>query len=58
MKEFRWQHITFADGSNPFICTTEKAFQRLRRKHHLVKLQDNFWYAKQKARTQCDCVQA
>lgn len=46
MKNFQWQHITFADGSNPFICTTEKAFRRIQRKYKLERIKDNFWYAK------------
>lgn len=43
---FNWQHIKFADGSNPYICTTEKKFRQMQKKYNLVKLGENFWLAK------------
>ena len=46
MNKFTWQHIEFEDGSNPYICTTEKEFERIRNKYNLVAIKQNFWSAK------------
>ncbi len=45
----RWQHIQFADGSNPYICKTEKEFKRLKRKYgnHLQPIKEGFWIVKE-----------
>lgn len=48
MNKFTWQHIKFEDGSNPYICTTEKEFKRIRNKYNLVGMKENFWIAKNK----------
>ena len=48
MNRFTWQHIEFEDGSNPYICTTEKEFKRIRSKYNLVGIKENFWIAKNK----------
>ena len=48
MNKFTWQHIEFEDGSNPYICTTEKEFKRIRNKYNLVGIKENFWIAKNK----------
>ena len=48
MNNFSWQHISFENGGNPYICTTEKEFKRIKRKYNLVKIQENFWLAKEK----------
>ena len=45
MKNFKWQHIQFEDGSNPYICTTEKEFERIQKKYELRKIKDGFWLA-------------
>lgn len=45
MSYFNWQCIKFADGSNPYICKTEKEFKRIKRKYSLVKIEDDFWLA-------------
>lgn len=45
MKNFRWQHIQFEDGSNPYICTTGESFKWIRRHYNLVKIKDGFWMA-------------
>ena len=45
MKKFRWQHIQFADGSNPYICMTEKEFKRIQKKYNLTQIKDGFWLA-------------
>lgn len=45
MEIFRWQHIQFADGSNPYICTTEKTFKQMQKKHNLIQIKDGFWLA-------------
>ena len=51
--EFRWQHIQYEDGSNPYICTTEKEFNRIKRKYgkRLQKIQEGFWYVRDREKT-------
>lgn len=46
MEAFKWQYIQFENGSNPYICTEEKNFKRMRRKYRLVKIEDGYWLAK------------
>ena len=46
MRDFKWQHIQFEDGSNPYICTTENDFKRMQKHYNLVKIKDGFWMAK------------
>ena len=46
MEDFTWQHISFRNGSNPYICKTEKEFNRINKKHNLVAIQKNFWLVK------------
>ena len=48
MAHFEWQHIQFANGSNPYICTTEKRFKQMKRKYKLVKIDEGFWLAKER----------
>lgn len=48
MKNFSWQHIEFANGSNPYICLSEKEFKRIKRKYNLSPVADGFWYAEEK----------
>lgn len=54
MKEFNWQHIQFEDGSNPYICKTEKAFRGIQKHYNLVKLREcygiRYWLAKKSLR--------
>ena len=45
MKDFEWQLISFVDGSNPYICKTEKEFKRIKSKYVLKKIGDNCWKA-------------
>lgn len=45
MKNFEWQHIEFTDGSNPYICTTKREFERMKLKYHLVFIKEGFWKA-------------
>ena len=45
MKNFEWQHIEFINGSNPYICKTEKEFKRMQNKYVLEKISDNCWKA-------------
>lgn len=40
-----WQHIEFIDGSNPYICKTEKEFERMKRMYVLENITDNLWKA-------------
>lgn len=46
MENFKWQHIQFADGSNPYVCTTEKGFKQMQKHYTLEKIKDGFWLAK------------
>ena len=48
MENFVWQHITYEDGGNPYICMTKKRFNQLQKKYgdRLVKLKDDFWLVK------------
>ena len=45
MQDYAWQHISFADGGNPYICKTAAEFARMKRKykHKLVNIKKNFW---------------
>lgn len=40
-----WQHIEFADGSNPYISKTEKDFKRMSEQYLLIPICENFWKA-------------
>lgn len=40
-----WQHIEFADGSNPYISKTERDFKRMGEQYLLVPISENFWKA-------------
>lgn len=40
-----WQHIEFADGSNPYISKTEKDFKRMSEQYLLIPICENFWMA-------------
>lgn len=44
---FEWQHISYLSGANPYICKTEKEFNRIKRKYGkrlLKSATENFWY--------------
>ena len=45
MKHFTWQLISFVDGSNPYVCKTEKEFKRMKSKYVLKRIDDNCWQA-------------
>ncbi|GFI61098.1 hypothetical protein IMSAG049_00251 [Clostridiales bacterium] len=45
MKHFTWQTIEYIDGSNPYICKTEREFKRIKEKYTLRKTGDNHWIA-------------
>lgn len=40
-----WQHIEFADGSNPYISKTEKNFKRMSEQYLLIPISENSWKA-------------
>jgi hypothetical protein len=40
-----WQHIEFADGSNPYISKTEKDFKRMSEQYLLIPIGENSWKA-------------
>lgn len=41
----KWKHIQFADGSNSYICKTDKEFNRMKRKYKLELIQEGFYIA-------------
>ena len=43
-----YQHITFIDGNNPYICKTEKSFKWMKEHYVLEPLAKNFWKATHK----------
>lgn len=45
----KWQHIQYENGSNPYICTSEKEFKRLKRKYgnRLQLIKERFWIIKE-----------
>ncbi len=45
---FNWQHIQFADGSNPYICTSERRFKEIQMNYRLEFIKDGFWVAHNK----------
>lgn len=40
-----WQHIEFADGSNPYISKTEKDFKWMNENYVLIPISENCWKA-------------
>lgn len=54
----KWKHIQFADGSNPYICKTDKEFNRIKRKYRLELIEDNFYraYERQIVRQMKFCI--
>ena len=48
MERFKWQHIMFEDGSNPYVCMNQKAFKWMQRRYmwKLVKIKEGFWLIK------------
>lgn len=48
IKNYSWQHIEFVNSGNPYICKTEKAFEKIQRKYDLENIKDGFWLAKEK----------
>lgn len=40
-----WQHIEFIDGSNPYVCKTEKEFKKMKSRYVLKNITDNLWQA-------------
>lgn len=47
MENFKWQHIQFENGSNPYICKTEMEFERMKNKYNLEPLTEGCWLVKQ-----------
>ena len=48
MKNFKWQRIEFANGSNPYICMTQEAFDFMQRKYDLKQIKYGIWLARNK----------
>lgn len=46
-KQEDWQTILFADGSNPYICKTQKEFDRIERKYKLKRIKEKFFIAEE-----------
>lgn len=47
MSSFRWQHITYLSGGNPYICKTKKELKKLKKKYGdrmFPSHTENFWY--------------
>ena len=42
---YNWKHIKFLDGSNSYICKTEKEFERVSKEYNLIKVKENFYVA-------------
>ena len=40
-----YQHIEFIDGSNPYICKTEKSFKWMKEHYVLEPIKEGFWKA-------------
>lgn len=49
MEKFKWQHIQFADGSNPHICKTQEAFDFMKTNYDLKQIKYGMWLAKNKS---------
>lgn len=45
MKDFKWQLISFVDGSNPYISKTKEDFKWMKSRYVLEKIGDNCWQA-------------
>ena len=45
MKDFKWQLISFVDGSNPYISKTKEDFKWMKSRYVLKKIGDNCWQA-------------
>ena len=43
-----WYHISFEDGSNPYICKNERELMKFVKKYgkRLVKVKDHFYVVK------------
>lgn len=40
-----YQHIEFIDGSNPYICKTDRDFRRMKERYELEPIKEGFWKA-------------
>ena len=47
-ERFKWQHIEFADGSNPYVCKTKESFEFMQQKYKLKQIKYGFWLATDK----------
>ena len=45
MKDFKWQLISFVDGSNPYISKTKEDFKWMKSRYVIKKIGDNCWQA-------------
>lgn len=50
----KWKHIEFLNGSNPYICKTEKEFERMQEKYVLVEYKENFYVVVKARQTEID----
>lgn len=44
----RWHVIKFENGSNPYICKTEKELNKMKKKYDLELIKEHFWFAKER----------
>ena len=51
----KWQTIIFEDGSNPYICKTEKEFEKMNGKYNLREAgPKDYWVAKDNSLVESD----
>lgn len=43
-----WRNIIFTNGSNPYICKTDKEFDRIKRKYKLIQISEYSWLASER----------
>lgn len=48
MAGYKWQRIEFTNGSNPYICMTQEAFDFMQRKYDLKQIKYGIWVARNK----------
>lgn len=45
---FDWIIIKFKNGSNPYICKTEREFKRMSKKYSLILINEDLYLAEDK----------
>ena len=47
-ERFRWQHIEFINGGNPYISKTREDFEMMKSKYKLTQIKFCFWIAEER----------